>query len=454
MVVIGGGFGGLCAARALRRTDADVTLVDRRNHHVFQPLLYQVATAALSPAQIAAPIRRVLTRQKNTRVILGEVTGVDTTRRRVTLSDGELEYDYLIIAAGVTHSYFGSEQWASLAPGLKTIDDATEIRRRFLLAFEAAERESDEAARRAWLTFVVVGGGPTGVELAGAFAEIARKTIAGDFRNINTAETRVVLVEAGSRVLGAYPDNLSARAQRDLESLGVEVRVASRVTEIDDRGVVVTSAAAPAVGGVAGATKIQERIDARCVLWAAGVKASPLGASLGVPLDRSGRVVVSEDLSAPGSPNVFVIGDLASVKREGSEHPVPGVAPAAMQMGWYAGGLIAQEIRAAGSGGSAAPRKAFEYVNKGELATIGRARAVGVLGFGLGMQLTGFIAWALWAMIHISYLIGFRNRILVMIDWAWSYVFFSRGARLITGDSMLRLLRSRERAEEFTTETR
>lgn len=414
VVIVGGGFGGLAAARALARAPVQVTLVDRRNHHVFQPLLYQVATAALSPAQIAAPIRRILAKQRNTEVVLAEATGIDPDRR-VLIVDAypyrEIRYDVLILACGSTHSYFGREDWAAHAPGLKTIDDAVEIRRRFLLAYEAAEREPDPSRRRSLLTFVVVGAGPTGVELAGAIAEISRSVIRRDFRRIDTGETRVVLVEAQDRVLpGGFPPAACARALRDLRDLGVEVRLNSRVEAIDEAGVTIDGA----------------RVESRNVLWAAGVRASPLAAGLGVPLDASGRVIVEPDLTAPGLAQVFVIGDLARVVDARTGGIVPGMAPGAMQMGAYVGTLVARE-----AAGVVGPRPVFRYVDKGILATIGRARAVAVLG---GRLYAGWFAWVFWALLHVTYLIGFRNRFTVMLDWAWNYVFFERGARLITGE--------------------
>jgi len=412
VVIVGGGFAGLSAARGLADAPVRITLIDRCNHHVFQPLLYQVATAALSPAQIAAPIRRILRNQKNVEVLLSSVTGVDLTRRTLTLDSpaGEIvEYDHLVLATGVTHSYFGHEAWSTDAPGLKTIDDALEIRRRFLLAFEAAEREPDAQKRRAMLTFVIVGAGPTGVELAGAIVEIARTVIPGDFRRIDTGAARVVLVEAMGRVLsGGFPDALSARALHDLQELGVEVRLNARVTEIDPAGVQVGP----------------ERIDSTNVIWAAGVKASPLGRTLGVPVDGSGRIVVRPDLTVPGHPEVIIAGDLAYVIDAKTGKQVPGMAPGAMQMGRYA----ARRIRALATGHPVPPP--FQFIDKGTLATIGRARAVALVkGFAFG----GWFAWVFWALLHVVYLIGFRNRVAVMFDWVWNYMFFDRGARLITG---------------------
>lgn len=424
VVVVGGGFAGLYAARALAGAHATVTVIDRNNHHLFQPLLYQVATASLNPADIAAPIRQVLKRQRNSRVLLAEVVGIDTERRLVLLRDGEEAYDYLVVAAGATHSYFGHDEWRAFAPGLKDASDALEIRERFLLSFEAAEREPDAARRRAILTFVVIGGGPTGVELAGAMAEIARRAIPREFRRIDTTTARIILLEGGPRLLTSFPAHLSARARRDLESLGVEVWLESPVSNIDDGGV--------AIG--------EERIVTRNVFWAAGVKASPIGASLGAPTDRAGRVAVNPDLSVPGRPEVFVVGDLAAVPEESAGGTVPGVAPAAMQMGRFVGRLIGEEIRWRTVPGASA-RARFVYKDKGNLATIGRARAVGVIG---GRGFAGFPAWALWLGIHIVYLIGFRNRVLVLVRWAWAYFRYERGARLVTRPAAERVRRLRE----------
>lgn len=427
VVIIGGGFGGLVAAQKLAREPVRITLVDRRNHHVFQPLLYQVATAALSPAQIAAPIRKVLSRHRNVEVLMDEAERIEPGARAVHLRDGTLRYDYLIVAAGATHSYFGHEEWAPYAPGLKSIEDALTIRRRFLLAFERAERERELGARRPELTFVIVGGGPTGVELAGAMIEIARDTIPRDFRSIDTKTSRVILIEAEDRLLAAFPKDLGERARRDLEKLGVELRLQCRVTDIDAGGVTVQREGN------------SERIETTDVIWAAGVTASPLGASLGAPLDRAGRVMVGPDLSIPDHPEVFVVGDLAHVEEDPAMHTlVPGVAPAAMQMGRYAAGIIAAEIGASGK----TQRPPFRYFDKGMLATIGRAKAVAAIH---KMHLTGFIAWAIWALVHIMYLINFRTRISVMIEWAWYWLFFERGARLITNE---------EPAQERATEAR
>jgi NADH:ubiquinone reductase (H+-translocating) len=414
VVIIGGGFGGLYAARTLARARVQITLLDRRNHHVFQPMLYQVATASLSPAQIAAPIRRILARQANCRVLLSEATAIDVHRKVVTTRQGEVGYDWLIVAAGARHSYFAHPEWEQFAPGLKTIEDAIEIRRRFLLAFERAEEEPDAAKVRERLTSVVVGAGPTGVEMAGAMAEIARRSLPREFRHIDTRDARVILIEAEPRVLASFPEDLSAAALRSLKELGVEVLLGKRVADIQRDRVRLSSG---------------EEIVAGTIVWAAGVHAAPLAQTLGAPLDRAGRVLVQPDLTVPDHPEVFVIGDLASIMQDG--RPVPGVSPAAMQMGRF----VAHVIRREAAAGPARERpQRFHYVNKGELATIGRARAVGVLGFGLNTHLTGFIAWALWALVHITYLIGFRSRLMVLIDWAWAYLVFERGARLITGD--------------------
>jgi len=400
IVILGGGFGGLYAARELRRADARVTIVDRRNFHLFQPLLYQVATAALNPSDIAAPIRSILRRQKNVSVILGEAMRIDTHKRLVVLTEGEVAYDYLIVATGATHSYFNHPEWERDAPGLKTIEDALEIRRRVLLAFEEAERETDPERQRAWLTFVIVGAGPTGAELAGALSEIARQTMLRDFRRINPSSARVVLVEGKERVLPTYPADLSAKAEAQLRRLGVEVITNAIVTSLDDHEVCIG----------------ETTIPTRTVLWAAGVQASPLAQSLGVALDRAGRVIVEPDLTIPGHPEVFVIGDLAAVPN------VPGVAPAAIQEGIHAARNIERAIEGQ-------PRRAFHYRDKGSLATIGRAAAVADLG---RIHVSGLPAWLAWLGIHIFFLIGFRNRLLVLLEWAWAYVTFQRGARLIT----------------------
>ncbi len=406
VVVIGGGFGGLAVARALGGADVNVTLIDRRNHHLFQPLLYQVATAALNPSDIAYPIRAALAHQHNVRVLLAEARAIDVAKREVQLDAGTLHYDYLVVATGATHSYFGKDQWATLAPGLKSVEDALEIRRRIFVAYEAAEREADPDEQRAWLTFVVVGGGPTGVELAGALGEIGLHTLAKDFRSIDSRDVRVVLCEGKDRVLLAYPEKLSAAAKRSLEQRHVEVRLDTLVTAIDEHGVTVKGADG------------EQRIAARTVLWAAGVQASPLAASLGAPRDRAGRVIVEPDLSIPGHPEVFVIGDLAQVKSDGAE--VPGVAQGALQEGRFVAKIIA--------GGE---REAFRYHDKGNMATIGRAEAVIATK---RFAKHGLLAWLMWWAVHIYFLVGFRNRLLVMFHWAWSWLTFKRGARLITGD--------------------
>jgi NADH dehydrogenase len=406
VLIIGGGFAGLSAARALRTAPVDLTVLDRTNHHLFQPLLYQVATATLAPSDITAPIRWLLRHQRNATVLLDEATSVDVARRHVVLGDGrELAYDYLIIATGSRHSYFGHDEWEPYAPGLKSIHDALEIRRRFLLAFENAELNEEPAERQAWLTFVIVGGGATGVELAGMLPGIAKNALRDDFRRIDTADTRVILLEGGPRVLAAYPEELSDRARRDLEQLGVTVRTGTAVTRVDATGV--------AVGN--------ERIPSRTVFWAAGNAASPLARSLGVPLDRVGRVVVEPDLSVPGHPEVFVAGDLAMVMQ--ASQPVPGVAPAANQEGSHAAHNVRRSL-------ADEPTRPFHYVDKGNLATIGRAKAVAAFGrFCFG----GFVAWLLWAFVHILYLVGFRNRVSVLLQWAYAYFTYQRGVRLITG---------------------
>lgn len=419
VVILGGGFGGLYAAQALRKArGARVTLVDRRNFHLFQPLLYQVATGGLSPANIAAPLRAVLARQKNARVLLAEATGIDAARRRVLLSDGELPYDTLIVATGASHNYFGHPEWEEDAPGLKTVEDATEIRRRILLAFEAAEREPDPEARAARLSFVVVGAGPTGVELAGAIAEIARHTVVSDFRVIDTRTARIYLVEGGDRVLPPYAPTLSEKAKRSLERLGVTVLTRAMVVDIDEHGVKLKT------------DRGEERLHAHTILWAAGVQASPLGKALadasGAKLDRAGRVVVEPDLTLPGRPEVFVIGDLANFPhQEADGRPLPGVAPVAMQQGTYA----ARRIRAR-LAGDERPAPPFRYRDKGSMATIGRAAAVAQFG---RVRFSGLAAWLAWLFIHVLFLIEFENRVLVMIQWATNYLTRNRSARLITG---------------------
>jgi len=411
VVIVGAGFGGLNAARALAKAPVKITLIDRQNFHTFQPLLYQVATAGLSPGEIAAPIRSILRSHKNIEVLMAEVTGFDLHRRIVETSDTAVSYDYLIVAAGAGHSYFGHDSWEPYAPGLKTIEDALEIRRRVLLAFELAERHAAGGETAMLLNFVVVGGGPTGVELAGTLAEISRHALAHEFRSIDPARTHILLIEGGPRVLPAYAEDLSRSAQEQLNRLGVEVRTSTVVTQIEPGAV------------YAGPT----RLPATVVLWAAGVAASPLGKSLGAPVDRAGRVLVQPDLSVPGHPEVFVIGDLATLKDEQGKM-LPGVAPVAIQEGRFVAKIIREELESR-------PRTAaFRYWDKGSLATIGRAAAVAEFG---RIHISGFIAWLSWLFVHIFFLIGFRNRLLVFIQWAWSYVTYERGARLITGSTYL-----------------
>jgi NADH dehydrogenase len=403
VVILGCGFGGLWAAQGLRKAPVDVTVLDRTNHHLFSPLLYQVATAGLSAPAIAAPIRHVLAKQRNTTVLMGEAASIEPVGKQVVLDDGaRLDYDYLIVATGSTHSYFGNDAWARYAPGLKTLEDAFEIRSRILLAFERAEREADAAKRASWLTFVVVGAGATGVELAGTLAEIARHTLKGEFRRFDPRNARVILVEAANRVLPPYPPVLSDKARRQLERLGVTVFLEKTITGVDGEGV--------SMG--------EERIAARTVLWAAGVASSPLGRSLGAPLDRAGRVQVEPDLSVPGRPEIFVVGDLAAVKG------VPGIAPAAKQMGRHAAVNIVNTLK----GKARAP---FHYRDYGQLATIGRNAAVAHFG---RVKLSGYPAWLVWLIAHIYFLINFRNRVVVMLDWAWAYWTFNRYARVITKD--------------------
>jgi NADH dehydrogenase len=406
VVILGGGFGGLAVARGLADTNARVTLIDRRNHHLFQPLLYQVATAGLSAPSIAAPLRQILRSQSNVTVLMDEARDVDLPQRRVVLDRGTLDYDVLVVATGATHAYFGHDDWESYAPGLKTLDDAFAIRRRVLLAFERAEREDEPAQRQAWLNFVVVGGGATGVELAGTLAEIARHTLPREFRRADPRQANVLLVEAGPRLLPAFAPELSEKARRQLEKLGVEVRLGTAVTRIDAQGVM--------LGDMPHC--------ARTVLWAAGVAASPLGGCLGAPVDRAGRVLVEPDLSVPGHPEVFVIGDLASVTQPDGK-PVPGVAPAAKQMGRY----VAATLKARWQGKLTPP---FRYRDDGSLATIGRMAAVAQFG---RLKLSGLLAWWVWLVAHIAFLIGFRNRLVVMLDWAWAYWTYQRHARIVTG---------------------
>jgi NADH dehydrogenase len=410
VVIIGAGFGGLEAARLLAKLPVKITLIDRKNHHTFQPLLYQVATAGISPGEIAAPVRWILRGRKNVEVLLGEVVDFDLQKRRVKLADLEISYDYLIVATGAGHSYFGHDKWERLAPGLKTIEDALEIRRRILLAFELAERQALAKESALPLNFVIVGAGPTGVELAGTLAEIARQVLREEFRSIDPKRTRIILLEGGPRILPAYAPDLSASAVRQLEKLGVEVRSSALVTGINPGEV--------RVG--------EERIPAAVVLWAAGVAASPLGKKLGAPTDRSGRVLVNSDLSLPRHPEVFVIGDLASLKDE-QDNPLPGVAPVALQEGRAAARTIAGDLQNK-------PRKDFHYLDKGSLATIGRAAAVAQFR---KLHISGYFAWLAWLFVHVFFLIGFRNRLIVLFQWAWSYLTYERGARLITGDTTL-----------------
>ncbi len=415
VVIVGAGFGGLNAAKALAKAPAQITVIDRKNHHTFQPLLYQVATAGLSPGEIAAPIRSILRGHKNIEVLMAEVIGFDLERRMVETPEFHIAYDYLIVAAGARHSYFGHEEWEKLAPGLKTIEDALEIRRRVLLAFELSERQAAEGVTASPLNFVVVGGGPTGVELAGTLAEISHHALAHEFRSIDPARTHILLIEGGPRVLPAYAEDLSRSAQEQLNHLGVEVRTSTMVTRVD-----------------AGAVDIGDtRLPATVVLWAAGVAASPLGKKLGVMVDRAGRVPVQSDLSLPGHPEVFVIGDLAEAKDERG-NMLPGVAPVAMQEGNFVAKVIREELES--KRGMSNPRPRFHYWDKGSLATIGRAAAVAQFG---KIHISGFLAWLSWLFVHILFLIGFRNRLLVFIQWAWSYVTYERGARLITGGTFL-----------------
>lgn len=428
VVIVGGGFGGLTAAKALGDDPAvRVTVVDRSNHHLFQPLLYQVAMAGLSPAEIAAPIRSILSPHENVRVLMGEVTGFDLAERRVLL-DGSggsvttsLPYDFLVVAVGVVTSYFGHDQWATAAPGLKCLEDAVEIRRRVLLAYERAEREPDAERRRELLTFVVIGGGPTGVELAGALSELSRYVLASDFRAVNPRETRVVLVEAGHRVLASLPEDLSAKAAKQLAELGVEVHTGARVTGIDDHGVTLQE------GGQGSAP---QSIRAATVLWGAGVRANPLLARLDAPLDKMGRVIVEKDCSIPGHDEVFVLGDAACFIHTGEGGaegpPLPGLSPVAMQQARAVGRSILRTLHGE-------PREAFRYFDKGTMATIGRSRAVAQSG---PFRMSGLLAWLAWLFVHVWYLIGFRNRVVVLLTWAWSYVTYKRGARLITGPAV------------------
>jgi NADH dehydrogenase len=405
VVILGGGFGGLAAARGLDRAPVRITLFDRRNHHLFQPLLYQVATAALNPSDIAVPIRSILSRQRNVSVLMADATEVDPQGKKIKFADGDCAYDHLILATGATHSYFGHDGWAPYAAGLKTIEDALEIRRRVLVAFEQAEREKDVQKRQAWMTFVIVGGGPTGVELAGALSEVSKHALARDFRAIDPASARILLLQGGDRVLPSFPESLTAKARDQLTRLGVEVRINAQVTDIDAESV--------SIG--------EERIPTRTALWAAGVAASPLARSLGTPLDSAGRVEVTPELNVPGRSDIYVIGDLASLKQDGK--PLPGVAPVAMQEGRHAAANIRQALRGE-------PLLPFVYKDKGSLAVIGRG--AGVAAFPKS-NWSGSLAWWAWLLVHIFYLIGFRNRVLVLLQWAWAYITWQRGARLITG---------------------
>ncbi len=417
VVIIGGGFGGLHAARSLAHLPVDVTLVDRRNHHLFQPLLYQVALAVLSPADIAQPIRSILRRQANADVLMDEVAGIEVGERRVSLASGaRLDYDYLVLATGSTHSYFGHDQWQPLAPGLKTTEDAIEIRRRVLLAFELAERQMLEQGWHPPLNFVVIGGGPTGVELAGAISDITQLYMRHDFRHIDPRKSRVLLLDGGPRVLAAYPEELSSKAEATLKHLGVEVHTDTKVTGIGPGWV------------EANGLRPNSRIEAAVTLWAAGVEASPLGKMLGAPLDHRGCVIVDDRLNPPALPEVFVIGDLAHYEQDG--HQVPGVAQPAMQMGDQVGEIIGTDL-------AGQPRPAFRYFDKGDMSTIGRMAAVADVKWPFTAKLSGFPAWITWATVHIFFLIGFRNRISVLANWIWTYFTFHRGARLITGDQTL-----------------
>ena len=406
VVIVGGGFGGLNAAMELSKAPVGVTLVDRTNHHLFQPLLYQVATAGLSPADIAVPIRSVLSRQDNVRVLLAEAKGVDLPRKKLLLDKGELSYDYLILAVGATHNFFGHDEWSEHALGLKSLDEALRIRERMLLAFEGAERTTDPRLRAKLLTFIVIGGGPTGVEMAGAFAELARHVLARDFRAINPSLARVVLVEAGPRILGAFPDKLSERAEKQLASLGVEVKKGRAVSCIDANGIAFGDG---------------ERLDAATVVWGAGVRGTQFARALGVELDRGGRVKVTEDCSLPGHPEVFAIGDMAA-QRDKNGVDVPGLCPAAIQQGKFVARCILADQKGK-------PREKFAYLDKGTMATVGRKRAIAQVG---KLKLAGFVAWLAWMGVHILFLIGFRNRFVVMFNWMWQYFTWKRGARLIT----------------------
>jgi NADH dehydrogenase len=420
VVILGGGFGGLGAAHRLKHTPVDVTLLDRCNYHLFQPLLYQVATGSLSPANIAAPLRQILRRQKNTKVLLGEAVDIDAANRRVILSDGTLEYDTLVVATGATHQYFGHDEWEEFAPGLKTVEDATAMRRRILLAFEAAEREPDPSKLKAWMTFVIVGAGPTGAELAGALGEIAHDTLTHDFRDIDPSQTQIILVEGTDRALPTYPPKLSQAARKMLVRLGVTVRTGAMVTDVTADSVTIREG------------NRTESIATRTVLWAAGVLASPLGRILskgaGATLDQARRVVVNPDLTIPGHPEIFVIGDLANFSHQTGK-PLPGVAQPAIQQGHYVGKLIQARLKNKNL-------PSFHYFDKGNLATIGRGAAVADLNW---LQISGLPAWLIWIFIHLLYIVQFQNRLLILLQWAWLYITFDRSARLITGKNPLPL---------------
>ena len=421
VVILGGGFGGLAAALGLKHANADVTLIDRCNYHLFQPLLYQVATGALSPANIAEPLRNILKKQPNTRVLLAEATDIDVEKREVLLSDGAVPYDTLIVATGSSHQYFGHGEWEKFAPGLKTIEDATDMRRRILLAFEAAERETDADKRREWMTFVIAGAGPTGAELAGALGEIANDTLRHDFRSIDPSQTRIVLVEGTDRVLPSYPQKLSTAARKMLERLGVTIRTGAFVVDVQERSVTIREG------------ERAETIPTRTILWAAGVLASPLGQALhkkaGAPVDKAGRIMVEPDLTVPGHPEIFVIGDLANFSHQTGK-PLPGVAPPAIQEGSYTAKVIRKRLRGEKS------EKSFHYFDRGNLATIGRGKAIADLNW---LQLSGFPAWLMWLFIHLLNIVEFQNRVLIFLQWGWLYLTWDRSARLITGKNTLPL---------------
>jgi NADH dehydrogenase len=421
VVVIGAGFGGIHVCKALKGARAVVSLVDRQNYHLFQPLLYQVAGAALSPADVAYPIRRIFRGQKNVRVCLAEATRIDLAQGLVHFHEGSTHYDYLVLAAGATHSYFGHDEWRMEAPGLKSIEDAVEIRKRILLAFEEAEYESEESSRRSKLTFVIVGGGPTGVELAGVLKEIAVDTIKDDFQNVDTATARIVLIDASPRLLPTFDPRLSAVAERDLRRMGIEVILNTVVTQVDAHGVVIGD----------------QRIDAQNVFWAAGVKASSLGQTMGLPVDRAGRVLVNPDLSVPHDERVFVIGDMAAAKDARTGSPVPGVAQAAIQEGRFVGTIIRRELSAKTIG----PRSPFVYKDKGSMATLGKAKAVAQIGH---LRFSGLAAWLMWSFVHVLFLVGFRNKVFVVLSWLWNYALSARGARLIVGPEPLAVRAFRE----------